>query len=172
VINGRAACLFCAFLLVPAFVQGQGPPAGANLAARVAALEAAVAKLQGQITADDLAGEYRLVGFLADVDASNPPAIGVGVLYGTVRLLAGGTGSADLTLEGTNLVLSAPAQESPIFEQGNNDPLTWSYASGILTITTGSEVITFNVGAGGRVLTQAVIGDDGDKDLLILTRLR
>jgi hypothetical protein len=169
-ITAASLAFVTALSLVPSAAYAQNAN---STAARLAALEAKVAKLEGNIVADDLVGDYRLVGFLADVDASNPPAIGVAVAYGTVTLLANGTGSIQTaTIEGTNLVLSAPAQESPIFQQDSNTPINWSYADGTLTLTSPEEALTFNVSAGGRVMTLAAIGDDGDKDLVILTRLR
>ena len=72
----------------------------------LAALEARVAKLEGQIEAKDLVGEYRVAAFLADPDApdaSNPPQIAFGVAYGTVRLLDGGAALLNGTFQGTSL---------------------------------------------------------------------
>ena len=171
-ISAVSLCLATALALAPLPVYAQGAN---STQAKLAALEARIAKLEGQIVAADLVGEYRLAAFIADPDASNPPQIAFAVAYGTVTLLAGGAASFTGTTQGTEFILSNPAQESPILQQANNDPATWTYADGTLTITTGEPgdaPLVLNVGAGGRVLTSAAIGDDGDLDLFILTRLR
>ena len=72
-------------------------------------------------------------------------------------------------------VLGNPAQSIPFLQSADSTTSTWAYANGSVTITTtepGDAPLVLNVGAGGRVLTSAAIGDDGDHDLFILTRLR
>lgn len=164
-----------ALSLAPSPAYAQNPN---STASRLAALEAKVAKLEGQIVAADLIGEYRVAGFLVDPDApdaNNPPQIAFAVAYGTVTLLDGGVALINGTFQGTEFVLSNPVQAVPVFQQENNNPATWTYADGTLTLTTaepGDAPLVLNVAAGGRLMTSAAIGDDGDHDLIILTRLR
>jgi len=146
---------------LPAYAQG-GKPGGAgetiaSLTAKLTALTDRVAKLEGQIVATDLAGEYRVTGFIAGGNATNPPSVGIGVIYGTATLFADGTGSGHTTLQGTSLVLSNPAQALPIFGE-DTEVVTWTYADATLTATNpnSGEVSVFNVAVGGRVMTSAV----------------
>lgn len=158
-------CFVVAFVFAPLPVRAQGP--SSNIAARMAALEARVAKLEGQITAADLAGTYRVVGSQLDLDGTNPAAIQSMAISGTVTLAGNFTGSSNVTGNGINLVLGNPPSELPIqfLDTGN---FNWTYANGTLSALG----ISFNVGAGGRVLTYSALDDDNVVVLLILTRLQ
>ena len=160
-------CLFVAFAFAPLPVRAQGP--SSNINARVAALEARVAKLEGQITAADLIGTYSVVGCQLDLDGTNPAAIQSMAISGTVTLGSNGNGSSNVTGNGINLVLGNPPSESPI-QFGGPENFTWTYANG--TVTSAELGTSFNVGAGGRVLTYSALDDDNVVVLLILTRLQ
>jgi hypothetical protein len=88
---------------------------------------------------------------------------------GTATLVADGTGSMQLNGNGINLILGNPASESPIQSQ-DASTFHWTYANGSLTVTEAG--VSFNVGAGGRLLTYAALSDNNTVDLFILTRLQ
>jgi hypothetical protein len=173
----------------PASAQG-GPPgaAGANLAARVEALEAAVAalqsgqtalnsrvgKLEGNITAADLAGTYKAAGLFVDLDGGFPARIEVFTLNAVATLNADGTGVIEQQGNFLGLIQGAPWTEQNGSFPPESIAITWSYANGILHVSDGTVNldVDFVVGAGGRVATFSGIGDDGEADFVVLTRLQ
>ena len=189
-MNIRAASLIgglFVFAALPAQAQGPGQPPPNSLAAQVANLQARVARLEGNITADDLVGTYTLVGFqtrLRGGGAANA-AIGSAALTGSLTLNANGTGSMTINGDGSLLfpLLWASAQST----LGNGNPgtpfsLTWTYANGVLSsmITTNEGTSAgpdISVGPGGRLLATAFSefrGDpkSNDATLMIFYRLQ
>ena len=182
-MNIRVASLLFAlvFAALPAHAQDQrgGLPA---LADRVAAMEARLDKLEGNIGAADLAGSYALALFESELGAlipGNPPRnahIASIVYTGTVMLNADGTGSFDATGNASTLT-QGPWTLTP--DSGPvQDTFTWTFANSIVTITfisDGSEG-NFSVGPSGRLLVGAFTESHANNtrteaDLLILTRL-
>jgi hypothetical protein len=170
-------CLVAALVLVarPAQAQGKG---GNATEARIAALEAAVAKLQGNITSADLVGTYRLAALATDLDGG-PPASVTMFAYGAIATLAangtgiiaqgGGPSGAIELVEGT------PWTDSATLLSGEGPTnITWSYANGLLHLSDGTENLDIQmaVGAGGRMLTWAGLSDDNTADIIIGTRLQ
>jgi len=163
-----------ALVFAPVCAQAQ------SVNARVAALEQAVAtlttrvnKLEGNIVATDLAGNYRLIGVSTDLDGTDPAAIQSIQFSGTVTLSAvsgtsGGIGSFSITGGGRDLHFGVPPSEAPLQVQDSGN-ITWTYANGTLTIP--ELGVNYNVAAGGRVLTYSGVSDDDTVDFQILTRL-
>jgi hypothetical protein len=174
----RVASLFfvVAFVFAPLPAHAQGPTRGAgnSLAARLDALELRVAKLEGNITAADLVGTYRVVGLITDLDGGPPASVTMLTVFGTATLAADGTGTLQQAAGAIDLVQGNPWTDHPFFLPAEETAITWDYASGILHISDGTPNldVNFNVGAGGRVLTLAELSDDNTADLFIVTRLR
>jgi hypothetical protein len=174
-----AVTLVMLFTAVTASAQsgrgGREDNDAAALAARVAALESAVAKLQGAQTEADLVGTYSVGIFevdLFDASSTQPPQIDVVSFVGTVTLAADGTGSLNLSAHGSGLQLNPPFVRA---DEGQAViPLTWTYAPGTLTIAA-PRPESFSVTAGGQVLFAVLL--DGRStgiqrtSLAILTRL-
>ena len=180
------ASLVLVTILAFAPVQAEAqPPAGggaaSNVSARLAALEAKVAKLEGNITAADLVGTYRAASLTTDLDGLDDGTSATVTMFafgGTLTLAAnntgtvvqgGGTSGAIQLRQGTPWTDSAqliPA-EPPV-------AITWSYANGVLHISDGSVNLDLDliVGAGGRILTWAGLSDDNTADIIIVTRLQ
>src|SRR5262245_33448663 len=107
-----ALALACAIMSLPAYAQGPGgpPPNSRQLATQLADPQARVNKLEGNITAADLAGTYTalvldtsMTGFRAGTPPHNA-TIDTSSLRGTITLNADGTGSTAFTgCEGSRL---------------------------------------------------------------------
>ncbi len=186
----RAVALFFAFGFAAAIGEAQNPPgppdgAGAtiqSLAKDLAALTERVAKLEGQITAADLAGTYALHGFQNEMHA-NPPGpptqVASYVFFGTVEVKADGTASFSATERGIRLFLGVPhtlSPHGPIAEAGT---VTWTYADGVVTVgdPDGEGFPPLHVAVGGRVWVGATSNytpsfSSGTDALLIMTRLK
>ena len=164
------------FAALPAEAQGNQPGGGANnnLAARLEALEARVARLEGNITDADLVGTYRVTGFIGGTAADPNASVSIGAIFGTVTLNANHTATGEFGIIGNSLVQGTPWISSILSFPPEPSTATWSYADGVLHVTDGTENVDtfFNVGLGGRVLTFAGLGDDGEVNVIILTRLR
>lgn len=186
--DGLLLSFVVAFTTHPAYAQGPGgpPPNYQQLVSQIADLQARVARLEGNITAADLAGSYSLLvldtsmtGFRAGTPPHNATIETVG-FRGTIVLNAGGTGSVtDVTCEGSRLTQGTWALTG-IGCSGPSDPgVTWTYANGVLTITflDDGDEIPLNVAAGGRLLVNGAApfhssDPSSDSILFILTRLR
>lgn len=176
-IRVASPCLVVAFLFAPLPAHAQ------SIASRMAALEARVAKLEGSITATDLAGTYRAAAHAIDLDGQDQSAGGSATVTifaygGTLTLNANGNGTI-VTGGGTSgaiqLVEGTPWTDSAqLFPADPPTAITWTYANGILNITDGTVNLDLDliVGAGGRVLIWAGIGDDNEASIIIATRLQ
>jgi hypothetical protein len=174
----------------PALAQGPpGTPGGdSNLQARVVALEAAVAKLNGNITTADLAGTYAFYLIGTSIDGPGTVAtynaVSSYVIKGTVTLTAtiatGGTGTIDGVIEGVQMLEQSAAANwtwgaSPIGGIPQSTTLTWTYDSGTRTLSVepnaGFNAFDLSVAAGGQVLVSATGGTpSNNQQLLVLTR--
>ena len=176
-MNLRAASLFFAFAFATVSTQAQGRPGGPpnppniqSLASDLAALTARVAKLEGQIVADDLVGTYALHGFQTELRAASPTHVASYVFVGTLVLAADGTGSFSGSENGHRLIFGSPNSLVRHVRPPETQPFTWTYADGIVTVP---ESFPVRVAAGGRVLILAgANGDDGTNVLIIFTRLQ
>ena len=137
------------------------------------ALNSRVAKLEGFIKDADLVGTYRLTALISGTNA-NPASVGMAAFFGTATLAADHTGTFQSQGSGAQLVEGSPWTSSALDLPFEEDAITWSYADGLIHISDGTVNLDtyLNVGVGGRILTFAGLGDDGDVDLVILTRLR
>jgi len=178
-MTGRIRCLLVAFfvaLALPVYAQGNGNGGQGGtaaqlqaLTARVAALEAAVSKLQGNITAADLVGTYNFVDFDLKLLDGVPPSITHELVQGTLTLNADGSASISVTGTGHRLTPG-----SPLFllnESGTQSLGAWTYDNGTVSTEGG---FSFTVGAGGRVLVAGdskVTSAGGSDVIIILTRL-
>jgi hypothetical protein len=170
-----------------ASAQGGAPGNTANLTSRVQALEAAVAalqagqitlsgrvsKLEGNLTEADFVGTYNAAGLFIDLGAA-PASVGVATFNAVATLNADLTGHIQQQGSFISIVQGAPwTKETGSFPPEGID-ITWSYANGILHVTDGTVNLNqdFVVGAGGRVLTFSGLGDDGEADFVVLTRLQ
>jgi hypothetical protein len=152
-----------------------------SLNAAVAALNARVSKLEGNIEAADLAGTYQLAAYGGTLsplvtNPGPPPTVVENarianfVISGTATVNADGTGSLDIALSGIVLTQGTWAVAPGTF--GGSEAFTWTYANGVVTVATEEgDNINFNVGPGGRLMVGVVNESDGETDLLIMTRL-
>ena len=194
----RIAAFFLAFAFGSLPVAAQStkvpsPPPGIpfqldqQLAAQIAALQARVAKLEGNIVASDLAGTYSVTALGTEMTAlhAGPPivdaTINTSAARATLTLNANGTGNySAFTCEGSTLTQGSWAMHGfDCSEPGSTADVTWTYADGVITIKTlnDGEEIPWNVALGGRLLIVAFApfhpGDpSSDQGLLIATRLR
>jgi hypothetical protein len=181
--NVRIVLLIFAFVSTITRAQAQGPPSGAgnaSIANRVAALEARVAKLEGQITSSDLAGTYTLNGFQTELRAKVQDgftAVSSYVFQGTFVLNADGTGSSVGTGaeigHSLGLFIGTPTFIPPSRtlwnKPGGGFTFSWSYANGVATVSG----IPLGVAAGGRVLVGTGTNPaDGTTVILVMTRLQ
>jgi hypothetical protein len=146
-----------------------------------------VAKLEGNIVASDLAGNYSLTGLETTMRAlhAGPPienaTIDTAVYRGALTLNADRTGKMSaFTCEGSRLTQGTWAMNGfDCSEPGATGEVTWTYANGVITITflDDGDELSFNVALGGRLLTVAFAPfhpsePSSNQVLLILTRLR
>jgi hypothetical protein len=151
----------------------------------LAALEARVAKLEGNIAAADLAGTYSLIVFNTSMTAFHsgapaiPATISTGALRTTLTLNANGTGTVGAQqCEGSTLTQGTWAMNGTDCSDAGGS-VTWTYAAGIVTVNfpADNEQIPFNVGVGGRLLVNAFAPfhpDDPSSDqiLFVASRLK
>jgi hypothetical protein len=178
--------VFLVLVVASAHFSGQaqnppGPPPGAgqsnqSLYDQVAALTARVSKLEGNITAADLAGTYAIKSFEHVLYPGFPAKVESSVTVGTATLAADGTGSFTGTDSVYQLIQGQPWSLSP-FSGNVAGSFTWTYADGTLTISfPGDPDQHLSVGAGGRVLVSADVNPppvvNGVTSLTIATRLQ
>jgi hypothetical protein len=161
----------------PAYAQGKSPTAA--LTARVEALEAAVAKLGGNITADEFFGKsYNL--YLLGV-AMDPPGT-----QATFNQMASYVQTGIVTFESNfRGTINGAAAGIVMTEQAANQNwtnvpasgtgtagFTWSYSSGVLSITmdNGAEFndLDLSVLAGGQALVSAIGGAPGNNQQVVI----
>src|SRR5262249_10005552 len=143
-----------------------------SLASDLAALTARVAKLEGQITADDLAGTYALNAIQMELGGGSSPRVSSYVFAGTAILSADGTGTFTSSGEkGNTLSIGPNSSVSPFMSPnsaGGTFNITWTYANGVLTAP---GIPPLAVAVGGRMLIGASANNsDGTNVLLIFTR--
>ena len=163
-IRIAALCFIVAFAFVPRPIYAQGPPgASSSVAARLAALEARVAKLEsGQVDEADLVGTYRAHIFAIDL-SGNPAKVQTETGGGTITLNADHTAS----LTGILVIHCRLLQASPWFVQCDDPEIAeavlgaWSVQDGSLLVqVNGEEALNGLVGAGGRVIISGGTADD------------
>lgn len=161
-----------AFAAISAQAQAPFAPGDANLSARVAALEARLDVLEGDLMESDLLGTYRGTGLITDLDGGPPASVTMVAVSGTLTLAMNGQGTLDQSGGAIDLVQGNPWTDHAFTFPPQQIGITWSYANGILHVSDGTPNldVDFNVGAGGRVLTLAELSDDNTADLFILTR--
>ena len=174
-----ASLFFLATLaFAPVQAEAQGPGAANNVSARLAALEAKVAKLEGNITSADLVGSYRTAALTTDLDGGSSASVTMFAYGATTTLAADGTGEIIFgggTSGVIELVQGTPWTDSAALIPAQQPiSITWSYANGVVHITDGTVNLDLHldVGAGGRILTWAGLSDDNTADIIIGTRLR
>jgi hypothetical protein len=157
------------FVLSFVFTAAPSPAQNASgLIAKMAALEARVAKLEGQITASDLVGTYAVHGFQNEFGLPSPFSISSYVFQGTLTLEANFTGSFDVAATGNRLLNTGTLMRLPV-NVSNQQSITWSYLNG--TVSSPEIPMTFSVIAGGQLLVGTTAQhSDGTNVLLILTR--
>ena len=172
---------FCAPVLIFAAISAALPVRAQSssatidsLASDLAALTARVAKLQGQITAADLAGTYALNAIQMELGGGSPARVSSYVFVGTAILSADGTGTFMSSGEkGNTLSISPNSSVSPFMSPnsaGGTSSFTWTYANGVLT---SAGIPSLAVAVGGRILIGASANNsDGANVLLIFTRLQ
>ena len=182
-ITTASLCFVTALAFAPVQTEAQGPPSGgagaaSNVSARLAALEAKVAKLEGNLTSADFVGTYHASALATDLDGGAPASVQMFAYGATVTLAADGTGV--IIQGGGNSGVIGLVQGSPWIETADlipaqpPIPITWSYANGVLHLSDGTVNLDLDlvVGAGGRVLTWAGLSDDNTADIIIATRLQ
>jgi hypothetical protein len=176
-INARLTALEATVATLEGTVATLVSSLNAEVASRIAgdaALTARVTRLEGNITAADLVGTYRVAGIITDLDA--PPAgVQIVTLSATATLLADGTGTILQQGAGINLAQNIGPWSAGVFSFPPEEILiTWTYANGVVHISDGTPNLDTDliVGAGGRVLTFSGLSDDNTVDLIIATRLQ
>jgi len=172
-------CFVVALVLAPLPARAQG--AQSNLNARVAALEAAVSKLQGNIIAADLVGTYsvHLLGISMDPPgtAATFNEMSSYAFAGTATLAGNFRGSLSGTIAG--IVMTEQAANLNWTNNGGSSALggdfSWSYNNGILTITfdpgVQSKDFDLSVIAGGEAAVSANGGPpSNNQQLTVWTR--
>lgn len=193
-MTSRVRSVLVAFfvaLALPVYAQGQGGPPSNSLAGQLQALTARVAKLEGNITAADLAGTYNFLILDTQMSGVHPPD-GVATIRtsgerATLALNADGTGSASgLSCGGSRLTVATGAltdaggdEDLDCSKSGATVDVTWTYAGGVITITflDDGDQIPFSVALGGRLL---IVGGasfyaccaGSEQSLFIATRLK
>ena len=161
-----------------------GPPHGADVivdvvgyyyAGAIDSLSERVSKLEGNITAADLVGTYRISGKQTELHGgAGSTAVASYVFQGTIQLAANGTFTITPTLpdSGNTLRLyTSPPSVVDFVGAGGGDAGTWSYSNGAVTIGgVGGPVL--DVAAAGKVLVGVSFGHDDRTDVLfVLSRL-
>jgi hypothetical protein len=186
-ITTASLFIVTALAFAPIQAEAQGPPAGgggaaSNVSARLAALEAKVARLEGNITSADLVGTYRAAAFTTDLDGLDDGTSATVTMFaygGTMTLADDGTGV--IVQGGNNSGVIQLREGTPWTDTAELIPVQppiaiteWSYADGVVHITDGTVNLDLylDVAAGGRILTWAGLSDDNTADIIIATRLR
>jgi hypothetical protein len=157
----------------------------AALSGQVAALQAKIARLEGNITEADLVGSYTFTVMNTALHGSGlgrpPAAISTDTLVVTVTLNADHSlSSVGIRCDGARLVLATGAVISDRAAcEGSPTDARWTYADGTLSLVfeEGSEVIPFNLATGGRfgIASFAAFHPEqpsSDNVLMILSRLK
>jgi len=144
-----------------------------QLSAAIADLTARVAKLEGQITAADLVGTYRLSGFQMELHGgAGSTSVSSYGFQGTVQLVADGTFAITTAPDSGNtlrLFTVPPSVVDFVGAGGGSGGGTWSYSGGAVTITGGP---VLDVAAAGKVLVGPSFNhSDGTNVLLVLSRI-
>ncbi|WP_157263480.1 hypothetical protein [Azohydromonas aeria] len=139
------------------------------LATAINGLNARVQKLEGTITAADLAGTYAVNQFQTEIGGNPGARVAAYTGRGTLTLAANGTGTLKGNTEvGSQLNLPSLSRSTRNHPQPQ-ESFKWSYASGALTIWG----MPATVVAGGRLLVITTAGtDDGTNAIVLLTRLK
>ena len=157
----RLASLFLAFSFISLPVLAQGRGSGGGTQAVIAALAARVAKLEGNIVADDLAGTYSVIGFGTDMKGFRAvplenATITTSTFRATLTLTAGGNGhiGAPGSCEGATLTPANGSMNGETCDLGAGTDVTWTYTDGVITITflDDGDELPFSVALGGRFL--------------------
>ncbi len=156
-----------------------GPPHHADLVVDVVgyyyvgaidSLSERVAKLEGNITAADLVGTYRVSGKQTELHGgAGSTAVSSYVFQGTVQLAANGTFTITTLPDNGNslrLFTSPPSVVDFVGAGGGVDVGTWSYSNGAVTLGDGGPVL--DVAAAGKVLVGVSFGHDDRTDVLIV----
>lgn len=169
------ACTFVsAQVTLPNTFTAGSPARAAEVNANFQALTTAlnglttrVAKLEGQITANDLVGTYAVSQFQTELGGAPAARVAVYTGGGSVTLAANGTGSLIGNVELGHQLNLLGATLAAINRPQPPDALAWSYSGGTLNIDGG----VFYVVAGGRLLIRSGTNPaDGTNVLLLLTR--
>lgn len=147
----------------------------ANFEALVAAVNALEAKL-GPHSMASLAGTYDYFEVKIDVDnlSASSKSIAGGASTGTIVLNANGTGQANVTSSYRQVTFNAVlAQEGDNTMQAaffnvpesDNEPLTWSYADGVVSVPGAGDFIVV-----GQLLMQSMLNEEGQNGISILAR--
>jgi hypothetical protein len=145
-----------------------------QLSAAVTDLQTRMAKLEGQITAADLAGTYRFTAIQMELDGgAGNTSVSSYVFHATVQFAANGTYTYTPTSgeDGNALrFFTVPPSVVPFVGSGvSSGAGTWTYAAGAITVDSG---LVLDVGAGGRVLVGTAFGhSDGTTNIIVITRL-
>jgi hypothetical protein len=158
-------CLVVAFVAFPRFAHAQGPTS--SLAARIAALEARVAKLEsGAVVEADLVGTYGATIFALDLQ--NVPHVQTETAVGTITLNADHTASFAGT--GAHCKLAMPAAWTLSCDPSETGPgsgeATWKIEGDgstswlVVQNEDGDDVINDPnfIGAGGRMIISGGTG--------------
>jgi hypothetical protein len=178
-----ASLVFVVALLcapVPARAQGPPPGPGANISARVAALEAAVAKLQsGQIDVADLVGTYAGIVLQLELNApaglasiENQSAALTFTLNNDFTALISGL---DRFCNLTQTAAATWSRACPSPESASNVAGNWFVdANGSLVVQIGGQDVINDpnfIGAGGRVVISAGTAGSGHTVFMVLIRM-
>lgn len=168
----KLSAVFLAFVFALNALNANAGENPKSLAIDLEALEARVAKLEGQIQAADLVGSYAMNGIQNELNANNQgrPSVSSYVYGGTIVLSGNGTFSFSASQNGNALFLGSQPSRQPV--QSSDPPFTstWTYAGGIVTLQ--GLPLTLSAAVGGRVLIGTTANhSDGTNVLLILTRL-
>jgi hypothetical protein len=156
-----------------AFAQSKAKPQNPqDLTAAVADLEARVAKLEGNISAGDLVGTYRLRRIQMEFSGGPGASVSSYVATGTAELAADGTFTLTSPPEDGNtlrLLTNPPSVVDFVGAGGGTFTGTWSYANGVVMI---NGAVGIDVAAAGKILVFTTFNhDDGTNVLLVLSRL-
>jgi len=172
-------CFIVALVLAPLPARAQGPTSSLN--ARVAALEAAVSKLQGNIIAKDLVGTYSVYLLGISMDPPGTEAtfneMSSYAFAGTATLTENFRGSLNGTIGGRVMTEQAANLNWTNIGGGGAQAgnFSWSYNNGTLTITPDPGVqfkdFDLSVIAGGQAAVSANGGPpSNNQQLTVWTR--
>jgi hypothetical protein len=169
-------CFVLVSAMAPLPAQAQGNSGASNLSARVAALEAAVSKLNGNITAADLEGTYNFYFVATALYGGSTNQITSYFITGTMTFEAGGTGQVeDSVAAGGQLTEQLPTESWLFGNVGGSGvfdgSFSWVYNNGVVTINAGGDINDFTPTVGGQVMVGVQGGPPGDNQaIFVLTR--